>query len=105
MNCVYMLLCNDQSFYTGWTNDLAARLAAHDECTASKYTRSKRPLQCILVIYCNSATQARSVEAKIKRLQRKDKERILGDTDQMATALWKMTGETLYFARSFIGIE
>ena len=73
MNCVYMLLCNDQSFYTGWTNDLAARLAAHDEGTASKYTRSKRPLQCILVIYCNSATQARSVEAKIKRLQRKDK--------------------------------
>jgi putative endonuclease len=71
MNCVYMLLCNDQSFYTGWTNDLAARLAAHDEGTASKYTRSKRPLQCILVIYCNSATQARSVEAKIKRLQRK----------------------------------
>ena len=37
MNCVYMLLCNDQSFYTGWTNDLAARLAAHDEGTASKY--------------------------------------------------------------------
>ena len=28
-NYVYLLACADGSFYCGWTNDLAKRLAAH----------------------------------------------------------------------------
>ena len=44
-NYTYVLKCADGSFYTGWTNHLERRLAAHNAGTASKYTRSRRPVE------------------------------------------------------------
>ena len=38
---VYILLCKDNSYYTGYTNDLKSRIKKHKEGIASKYTRSK----------------------------------------------------------------
>ena len=37
---VYMLRCKNGSLYTGWTNDLAARLRAHRQGKGAKYTRA-----------------------------------------------------------------
>ncbi|MGN1007915.1 MAG: GIY-YIG nuclease family protein, partial [Butyricicoccus sp.] len=46
MNYVYILRCADDTYYTGWTNHLTARLAAHNRGTAgAKYTRSRRPVR------------------------------------------------------------
>ena len=42
---VYLLRCADGSLYTGWTNDLDKRLAAHAAGTASRYTRSRLPVE------------------------------------------------------------
>ena len=39
MNYVYILRCGDGSLYTGWTNDLDARLEAHRSGRGAKYTR------------------------------------------------------------------
>lgn len=39
---VYILRCSDGTLYTGWTNDIGKRLAAHNKGTASKYTRGRR---------------------------------------------------------------
>ena len=76
-NYTYILKCADGTFYCGWTNDLAKRLAAHNAGTASKYTRSRRPV--VLVYYESFATrhEAMSREAQIKRLTRKEKEALI----------------------------
>ena len=39
-NYTYILLCADGSLYTGWTNDMARRLAAHNTGKGGKYTRA-----------------------------------------------------------------
>ncbi|MBU1246293.1 MAG: GIY-YIG nuclease family protein [Nanoarchaeota archaeon] len=38
---VYILLCKDNSYYTGYTNNLKNRIKKHKEGIASKYIRSK----------------------------------------------------------------
>lgn len=42
---VYIVECRDGSLYTGITNDLDRRLQQHNDGTASRYTRSRRPVQ------------------------------------------------------------
>ena len=37
----YILECADGSLYTGWTNDLAGRVKAHNAGRGAKYTRSE----------------------------------------------------------------
>ena len=45
---VYILRCGDGSLYTGWTADLDRRLRAHAAGTASRYTRSRLPVELAL---------------------------------------------------------
>ena len=73
MNFVYMLRCADGSLYTGWTNDLQRRLAAHNEGRGSKYTRARRPVELIYSESCETKQQAMSREAQIKKLRRAEK--------------------------------
>ena len=35
----YMVRCSDHSLYTGWTNDLEQRIAAHNSGQGAKYTK------------------------------------------------------------------
>jgi len=70
---VYILKCNDDSLYTGITNDLEKRVKKHNEGCAAKYTRAKRP---VLVVYTESAVNSSSAkkrEAEIKKLSRQAK--------------------------------
>ena len=46
-NYTYILRCADGTLYTGWTNDLEKRLAAHNAGTATKYTRPRRPVTLV----------------------------------------------------------
>lgn len=41
---VYILLCSNQSYYTGYTNNLEKRFQDHLAGKASKYTRSFKPI-------------------------------------------------------------
>ncbi|MFN2448812.1 MAG: peptidylprolyl isomerase [Candidatus Baltobacteraceae bacterium] len=70
---VYVLECADASLYTGWTHDLAKRLAAHANGTASKYTRPRLPVQLYAWLRFESGPAARSVEARFKQLTRPEK--------------------------------
>ena len=75
---VYVLRCGDGSLYTGITNDLARRLAAHRAGTASRYTRSRRPVRLVYRERRRSRSAALKREAAIKRLPRAAKLRIIG---------------------------
>ena len=43
----YVLLCNDNSFYGGFTDDLQKRLKAHNSGKGAKYTKSRRPVKLL----------------------------------------------------------
>lgn len=70
---VYLLRCGDGSLYTGITNDLARRLAAHRAGKASAYTRSRRPLRLVYREPAPDRGAALRREAAIKRLTRSAK--------------------------------
>jgi len=70
---VYLLRCGDGSLYTGITNDLARRLAAHRAGKASAYTRSRRPLRLVYREPARDRSAALRREAAIKRLTREAK--------------------------------
>ena len=71
---VYILECRDGSFYTGVTNNLERRQHQHNEGTASKYTRSRRPVTLRYQELCGSRSQALIRECSLRLLSRKEKE-------------------------------
>jgi putative endonuclease len=77
MAYVYLLRCADDSLYCGWTTDLERRLAAHDAGTASRYTRSRLPVEVAIVITVADRSAALREEARIKRLPRAAKLRLV----------------------------
>jgi putative endonuclease len=84
--CVYLLRCADDSLYCGWTTDLPRRLAAHRSGAASRYTRSRRPVELAAVISVADRLAALREEARIKRLPRAAKLRLIATAQpQMKT--------------------
>lgn len=75
-DCVYMLECADGSLYTGWTNDIESRLAAHNRGTGAKYTRGRGPVKLVYIEYLPDRSTALRREAAIKKLSR-DKKHLL----------------------------
>ena len=73
MSFVYILKCNDDSLYTGWTNDLDKRIKAHSNGKGAKYTRGRGPVELVYLEEFDTKQEAMSKEAKIKRLTRKEK--------------------------------
>lgn len=77
--CVYMLKCGDGSIYTGWTNDLEKRIKAHSSGKGAKYTRSRLPVELVHFEFYESKEEALRREAKIKKLDRLSKLRLIED--------------------------
>lgn len=72
-NVTYILKCNDNSLYTGWTNDITHRLKMHNEGKGAKYTRGRGPVELVYLEEFETKQEAMSRETKIKRLTRKEK--------------------------------
>lgn len=72
-NYTYILRCADGTLYTGWTNDLEKRLAAHNAGTAAKYTRPRRPGTLVYQEAFPTKEEAMRRERQIKRLTRAEK--------------------------------
>ena len=72
-NVTYILKCNDNSLYTGWTNDITHRQKMHNEGKGAKYTRGRGPVELVYLEEFETKQEAMSREAKIKRLTRKEK--------------------------------
>jgi putative endonuclease len=70
---VYLLRCADGTLYCGWTLDVAQRLAAHNAGRASRYTRTRLPVELAWSRPLPDRTAARREEARIKALPRADK--------------------------------
>lgn len=70
---VYMLRCGDGTLYTGVTDDVERRLAAHRAGKGAKYTRGRGPLELIYREEQPDKSAALRREIQIKRLSRRDK--------------------------------
>ena len=75
---VYMLLCEDGSFYTGWTTDLPRRTAAHMAGRGAKYTRSHKPVALAYAEAAAGRGEALRREAEIKSLTHTQKQALAG---------------------------
>ena len=77
---VYILLCEDNSLYTGSTNNLEKRFADHQKGKGGKYTRSHPPLKIVYQeeVASKSAALKREIEIKSwSRLKKTKKLKIL----------------------------
>ncbi|GAA0224068.1 hypothetical protein GCM10009000_043680 [Halobacterium noricense] len=74
---VYVIECNDGSFYTGYTTDVERRVAEHDTGEGAKYTRGRTPVELIHTERFDSKSAAMSREYEIKQLSRAQKEKVV----------------------------
>jgi putative endonuclease len=81
MHYVYVLRCGDGTLYTGYTTDVARRLAEHRNGTGAKYTRGRQPLTLRRVERFETRSAAQSREHAIKQLSRAEKDGLLPDRD------------------------
>ena len=76
---VYILRCGDGTLYTGATDDVGRRLAAHRAGRGAKYTRGRGPLELVYVEEQLDKSAALRREWEIKRLRREQKEQMIRD--------------------------
>lgn len=78
---VYMVQCQDGTYYTGYTTCPERRVATHNSGKGAKYCRSRRPVKLVYVLPCRSRTEALILEHAIKGLRRPSK--------QLLSTVWK----------------
>lgn len=74
---VYILLCSDNSLYTGITTDMQRRFCQHVEGSGAKYFRGRQPLQVVYHEDGHDRSSASRREAQIKRMKRAEKEELV----------------------------
>ena len=75
---VYMVCCRDGTLYTGMTNDLTRRIAAHNSGQdGARYTQSRRPVKLVYSEKVGSQSAAAKLELKIKKLPRSKKKKLI----------------------------
>ena len=72
-----MVKCNDNSIYTGISNNLTQRLNTHAKGNGSKYVRTRLPFKLMYIEACQSRRNAIKREIEIKKLNKKDKELLI----------------------------
>ena len=76
---VYILICSDNTFYTGVTTDIDRRLKQHNWEIVwwAKYTRVRKPVQVVYTAEFPDRSEATKEEYRIKQLTRKKKEELI----------------------------
>ena len=77
MTFTYILRLADGTMYVGHTNNLQARLDAHQAGTASSYTASRRPVEMIYAEEYVTERAAIRREKQLKRWSRRQKEALI----------------------------
>ncbi|MBL3658834.1 GIY-YIG nuclease family protein [Fulvivirga sediminis] len=75
---VYILLCKDNSYYTGITNDIKRRLLEHLQgVNKNSYTYRRRPVKMVFCEHFQNVKDAIAFEKQIKGWSRKKKEALI----------------------------
>jgi len=65
---VYIIRCEDGSFYTGYTQDLEKRMKLHEEGKGGRYTQMYKPKKLVYYEIFKSRADAMRRERSIKNL-------------------------------------
>jgi len=78
---VYIILCSDDSLYTGITTDIKRRFAQHAAGTGAKYFRRCSPCQVVYLEIDHDRSSASCREAQIKKLSAENKRRLISSAE------------------------
>ena len=73
----YMVECADHTYYTGYTNNLEKRVAAHNSGKGAKYTRSRGPVVLIYWEEFGTKEEAMKREWEIKQWPKSKKKKLV----------------------------
>ena len=79
---VYILKCNDNTLYTGWTNNIELRISVHNSGNGAKYTRGRLPVTLVYLETLETRSAALSREIAIKRMSKKQKLELISNYEQ-----------------------
>ncbi|MEG1745885.1 MAG: GIY-YIG nuclease family protein [Raoultibacter sp.] len=74
---VYLLRCSDKTLYTGITDDIEHRVAAHNSGKGAKYTRGRGPVVVVHIEEYPDRSCALKREIAIKKLTRQEKQALI----------------------------
>ena len=74
---VYIVECCDNTFYTGYTPDLANRIELHNNGKGAKYTRARLPVKLVWSKEYRYFKKAFKKEAALKKLTHKEKQELV----------------------------
>jgi len=70
---VYVILCVDGSFYTGYTKNIDTRIKLHESGKGARYTKMHKPQKIAYLELFDSRAQAMKREKQIKKLTHQQK--------------------------------
>ena len=79
---VYILLCQDGSYYTGYTKHIESRIEYHKQGLGAKYTRMRKPERLVHVEEFKSHIEAMRREGEIKSLSHKQKAALVSGVER-----------------------
>jgi putative endonuclease len=83
---VYIILCTDDTFYTGITIDITKRYQQHASGQGAKYFRGRQPKQLVYLEPGHNRSTATKREMNLKKLNRNDKSRLIAsDSNKLST--------------------
>jgi len=95
---VYIVRCDDDSYYTGITNDCVRRVYEHNHSRNKySYTYKRRPVELVYSVEFEDVNQAISWEKILKRWNRKKKEAVINDEWEKLPGLARCKNITINF--------
>lgn len=81
----YILICRDDTLYSGYTSNIEKRLKQHNDGTAAKYTRGRRPVRLAYFEVFDNKSEAMKREAAFKKLSHIKKWQLIGKSERSDT--------------------
>lgn len=79
---MYVLVCADETLYTGYTTDVEKRVETHNAGKGAKYTAARRPVRLLAHAGFETKHEAMSAEYRFKQLSRVEKLALLDQAEQ-----------------------
>ncbi len=83
---VYIILCTDGSFYTGYTKNVDKRLRLHVSGKGARYTRIHKPDKVAYTEALPSRAQAMRREKTIKKMSHQQKHDLVDPAEKTASS-------------------
>ena len=74
---VYILLCEDSSYYTGYAKNINSRVKQHTKGIGARYTKLHKPKRLVYTEEFDTIGEAMKREREIKQLSHEEKYRLV----------------------------